>query len=230
MMIGRRVMSLAVLAICAARPACAQQIKGTGLVSDPAPSMANATNNPGTGSEGIRLTETASFTLLEHGVWQKVPAMVATGATPQLRASATRPKPDASLRKGQNSFRRSAWLPWINAAESRHGLPLGLLDALIWTESRYNPMALSKAGAVGLAQLMPGTARELGVANRYDPVASIDGGARYLRQMLDRFGSVHLAVAAYNAGPNAVLRAKGIPLNGETPGYVRNVLARWGLF
>jgi hypothetical protein len=101
MMIGRRVMSLAALALCAARPACAQQIKGTGPVSDPAPSMANAASNPGAGSEGIRLTETASFTLLEHGVWQKVPAMVATGAPPQLRASATRPKPDASLHKGK---------------------------------------------------------------------------------------------------------------------------------
>ena len=68
---------------------------------------------------------------------------------------------------------------------------------------------------------------DLGVADRYDPVANIEGGARYLRQMLDRFGSVHLAVAAYNAGPNAVARARGIPLNGETPNYVRNVLLRW---
>jgi soluble lytic murein transglycosylase-like protein len=65
------------------------------------------------------------------------------------------------------------------------------------------------------------------VANRFDPLANLSGAARYLRQMLDKFGMVHLALAAYNAGPGAVERAQGIPRNGETPGYVRNVLARW---
>src|SRR3546814_7084212 len=74
---------------------------------------------------------------------------------------------------------------------------------------------------------MPGTARYLGVTNRHDPVASIDGGARYLREMLDKFGQIHLALAAYNAGPGAVMRAGGIPRNNETPGYVRSVLGRW---
>ncbi len=75
---------------------------------------------------------------------------------------------------------------------------------------------------------MPKTARELGVANRFDPAENLLGAARYLRQMLDKFELVHLAVAAYNAGPGAVQRAGGIPLNGETPGYVQNVLAFWG--
>src|SRR3546814_1699537 len=74
---------------------------------------------------------------------------------------------------------------------------------------------------------MPGTSRYLGVTNRHDPVASIDGGARYLREMLDKFGQIHLALAAYNAGPGAVMRAGGIPRNNETPGYVRSVLGRW---
>ena len=76
---------------------------------------------------------------------------------------------------------------------------------------------------------MPATAQRLGVANRYDPIASIEGGARYLAQMIDRFGMVHLALAAYNAGPGAVDRARGIPANKETPGYVQSVLERWGL-
>jgi soluble lytic murein transglycosylase-like protein len=109
----------------------------------------------------------------------------------------------------------------------QYGLPTGLLDALVWTESRYNPFAVSPAGAAGLGQLMPGTARELGVANRFEPVANIAGAARYLRQMLDKFGKVHLALAAYNAGPGAVERAGGIPRNNETPAYVRDVLRHW---
>ncbi|WP_217272206.1 MULTISPECIES: lytic transglycosylase domain-containing protein [Sphingomonadaceae] len=102
-----------------------------------------------------------------------------------------------------------------------------MLDALIWQESRYNPMAVSSAGAGGLTQLMPGTALDLGVENRFDPSANIDGGARYLKQMLDKFGGIHLALAAYNAGPNAVLKANGIPRYQETRNYVKKVLARW---
>lgn len=128
------------------------------------------------------------------------------------------------------SFRESLYLPMIREAEVRYELPARLLQALIWAESRFDPLAISPAGAAGLAQLMPATARELGVANRHDPAQSIDGGARYLRQMLDRFGAIHLALAAYNAGPGAVARAGGIPRNRETPGYVRNVLSRWSSY
>lgn len=115
----------------------------------------------------------------------------------------------------------------VRDAEVRHRLPFGLLDALIATESSYLPWAVSRAGAGGLAQLMPATAAELGVFDRFDPLQSIEGGARYLRRMLDRFGSISLALAAYNAGPASVLRAGGIPFNGETPRYVAQVLRRW---
>ena len=125
------------------------------------------------------------------------------------------------------SYREGLYMAAIAEAERRYGLPTNLLRALIWAESRFNPMAVSPAGAAGLAQLMPATARELGVRNRHDPLASIDGGARYLRDMLDRFDAVHLALAAYNAGPGAVSRSRGIPSNGETPQYVRSVLGRW---
>ena len=130
----------------------------------------------------------------------------------------------------QPSFRESLYLPMIREAEVRYRLPTALLQALIWAESRFDPMAISPAGAAGLAQLMPATARELGVTNRHDAAQSIDGGARYLRQMLDRFGAIHLALAAYNAGPGAVARAGGIPRNRETPDYVRNVLSRWSSY
>lgn len=117
--------------------------------------------------------------------------------------------------------------PFVRAAECRVGLPAGLLDSLILAESRYRIGAVSPAGAAGLTQLMPGTARDLGVRDRYDPLSSIQAGARYLRSMIDKFGSLHLGVAAYNAGPGSVGRARGIPLNGETPTYVARVLGRW---
>ena len=136
-------------------------------------------------------------------------------------------KPDGSTAYIDRSFKEALYEPLIRQAEARYQLPPRLLQALIWQESRFNPMAISPAGAAGLAQLMPGTARQLGVSNRHDPVQNIDGGARYLKQMLDRFGAIHLALAAYNAGPGAVSRAGGIPTNRETPGYVKSVIGRW---
>lgn len=174
----------------------------------------------------------AGFQLVTHGVWRSPDALLPPETGPVPTVSGT---PKATSRQGSKrshgaapDFRRAVYLPHVYAAEAQYGLPTGLLDALIWTESRYNPLAVSGAGAAGLGQLMPGTARELGVFNRFDPRANVWAAARYLRQMLDKFGMVHLAVAAYNAGPGAVERAGGIPLNGETPSYVRNVLAFWG--
>lgn len=130
-----------------------------------------------------------------------------TAAEPAQTAFTTQTGLDWGARKAAPSFREAIYVANVREAELRYGLPIGLLQALIWTESRFNPMATSPAGAAGLAQLMPGTARSLGVTNRHDPVSSIDGGARYLREMLDKFGHIHLALAAYNAGPGAVLRA-----------------------
>jgi hypothetical protein len=123
--------------------------------------------------------------------------------------------------------RRRIYGSVVREAECRHGLPRGLLDALIVRESRYRVIALSPMGARGLTQLMPGTARDLGVRNRLDPVSNIGGGARYLRGLIDHFRSIPLALAAYNAGPHAVERAGGMPFNRETPGYVVDILRRW---
>lgn len=141
--------------------------------------------------------------------------------------SARRQRPARPVLEAQVSYREALYLSATAQAEQRHRIPTNLLRALIWAESRFDPMAVSPAGAAGLAQLMPATARYLGVRNRYDPHASIEGGARYLREMLDRFETVQLALAAYNAGPGAVSRARGIPKNGETPNYVQAVLGRW---
>lgn len=112
-------------------------------------------------------------------------------------------------------------------AAKLHGLDLSLLQAVAWQESRGRMSALSPKGALGVMQLMPGTAAEMGV--RADDLAdNIRGGAIYLRRQLDRFGgSVPLALAAYNAGPGAVLRYKGIPPYRETRDYVARIMHRW---
>lgn len=113
----------------------------------------------------------------------------------------------------------------ISAAATRNGIDPNLLTGLIRAESNFDPSAGSPAGAQGLAQLMPGTAASLGVTNPLDPVQSIEGGAKYLRQQLDRFGGdVTKALAAYNAGPGAVERFGGVPPYEETQNYVQRVL------
>ncbi|MGI8931801.1 MAG: lytic transglycosylase domain-containing protein [Sphingomicrobium sp.] len=115
----------------------------------------------------------------------------------------------------------------IADAARNHGLAPGLLEALAWQESRGRMSAVSPKGALGVMQLMPATAAELGV-RPLDLGDNIRGGALYLRRQLDRFGgSVPLALAAYNAGPGAVSRYRGIPPYRETRSYVANILARW---
>jgi soluble lytic murein transglycosylase-like protein len=101
-----------------------------------------------------------------------------------------------------------------------------LLVAVVRAESNFDPAAVSRAGAAGLTQLMPATAADRGVANVFDPVQNLEGGAGYLRAMLDRFDSLTLALAAYNAGPATVDRYQGIPPYRETRNYVRKV-TKW---
>lgn len=114
----------------------------------------------------------------------------------------------------------------LAAAARSHGIDPALLEAVAWQESRGQMNAVSPKGARGVMQLMPMTAAELGV--RADDVAdNIRGGAMYLRRQIDRFGSVPLALAAYNAGPGAVLRYQGIPPYRETRDYVAKIMARW---
>ncbi|WP_231036268.1 lytic transglycosylase domain-containing protein [Pectinatus sottacetonis] len=114
---------------------------------------------------------------------------------------------------------------YIAKAAQKYNVDPKLLSAIAKTESNYNANAKSSAGAIGIMQLMPNTAADLGVANPYDAEQNIDGGAKYLRQLLNDFnGNVSDAVAAYNAGPQAVKRYKGTPPYNETKNYVKHVL------
>jgi len=114
-------------------------------------------------------------------------------------------------------------------AGRKHGLPASLIRSVIQTESAGDSLAVSKSGAKGLMQLMDTTAGDLGVRDSFDPQANVDGGARYLKQLLNRFdGDLPKALAGYNAGPGAVEKHGGIPPYAETQGYVKNVIRRMG--
>jgi soluble lytic murein transglycosylase-like protein len=150
-----------------------------------------------------------------------------TRAAKQYSAS-VRLQPNAPEAKAESvpQFRGSykgEYLEVAKAAARKHAVPEDLFLRLVQQESGWNPSATSHAGAQGLAQLMPGTAVLVGV-DINDPHQNLDGGARYLRMMYDKFGSWRLALAAYNAGPSAVEKHSGIPPFQETKDYVRIIL------
>lgn len=132
-------------------------------------------------------------------------------------------KTEAVVVPGYTGRYRGEFLTLARAAASRHGVPEDLFLRLVQQESGWNAAARSHKGAMGLAQLMPGTAERLGV-DANDPRQNLEGGARYLRMQYDRFGSWRLALAAYNAGPEAVEKHGGIPPYQETTNYVRVIL------
>lgn len=168
--------------------------------------------------------------------------LVATTVTTHLREGAPdRSVPiqiqrDAALSEDPD---QPDWLPtnpalrdlpfarFIEEAAADSNIEPELLHALVHVESTYNPDARSSKGAVGLVQLKPSTARSVGVHDVEDPLENLKGGARYLREQLDAFGRLDLALSAYNAGPTAVRRYKGIPPYGQTQAYVPKVMKRY---
>lgn len=157
------------------------------------------------------------------------PTTPTTSSTFASRLATAQAAPTATAAAATTATAATGATPYaaeIQAAASRHGIDPALLTGLIRQESNFNPRAQSGAGARGLTQLMPGTAAGLGVTDPFDPAQAIEGGAKYLRQMLDRFGGDPAkALAAYNAGPGAVARFGGIPPYAETQSYVRQVQA-----
>ncbi len=139
------------------------------------------------------------------------------GATPTLT-------PDAAPKA--HPYIPALYLEKVEELSARYSLNPALIEALVWQESRWRERAVSHKGAIGLTQLMPGTARDMGV-DPHDAMANLEGGARYLRIQLDRFdGNIVKALAAYNAGPERVARANGVPLIRETQNYVASIMRR----
>ena len=162
--------------------------------------------------------------------WDDSDQDVVLPATPveALPAAPVVSSPKTTSTRGRTTTTgRAANVPYgklIASTARRHGLSVSLFTALVWQESGFKVRARSRVGAMGLTQLMPATARGLGVKNPWSASQNLNGGAKYLKQQLRRFGSARLALAAYNAGPGAVSRYRGVPPYTETRNYVKRIL------
>lgn len=177
------------------------------------------------GAEGLNLTESTKSRL---AIFESQGDLIDKKLSRQYSGSV---KLTPKYKKGETeeavpAFRgsyRGEYLEVAKAAARKHGVPEDLFLRLVQQESGWNPGAVSVKGATGLAQLMPGTAELLGV-DISDPKANLEGGARYLKMMYDKFGTWQLALAAYNAGPAAVEEHEGVPPYAETENYVKAIL------
>ena len=175
---------------------------------------------------GTRLGELQTMVAQMNAPTTPAPAPAAAAPASSFAGALAAAQTSPSAAPVSGTGASSAFDAQINAAAASNGIDPALLKGLVSQESGFNPSARSGAGAVGLTQLMPGTAAALGVTNPLDPAQSLQGGAKYLREQLDRFGGdEQLALAAYNAGPGAVQKYGGVPPYAETQNYVRAVQA-----
>ena len=174
---------------------------------------------------GLALPVAARADVLEIG--EGGASWIAGGpAAARTDAMPSHPAPATPLTQVPDSAGPQQWQASVAHLAAKYDVSPSLIEAMVWQESRWRTNARSPVGARGLAQLMPGTARDLGV-NPDDPHANLEGGVRYLRQQLDTFdGDVEKALAAYNAGPMRVARAGGVPNIRETQNYVAVIMAR----
>lgn len=185
----------------------------TGLFAAPSVAMADVMQIGASGAEWIAGGPRAGGTADSQMV-QDAPLAVDAALHPQ------------SMTVAEEAAGPARWRTRVAELAAKYDISPALLEAVVWQESRWNERAVSPAGARGLAQLMPGTAAQMGV-NPGDPMANLEGGARYLRMQLDAFGGdVEKALAAYNAGPLRVEKAGGIPNIRETKAYVAAIMGR----
>ena len=193
--------------------ACAAAMAWTGWVTAPAQAE-------GLGSSGVNLSRSKIFSKQANLLDGRLAKQYS--ASTKLRPATKTAFSTESIPRYSGS-QKSVYLADAKRAARKYGIPESLFLRLVQQESAWKPNARSHKGAMGLAQLMPATARALGV-NPRDPKQNLEGGARYLKQMYKKFGSWRLALAAYNAGPGAVEKHGGVPPYRETRNYVRKIL------